>query len=94
MSIGNNLRILSHWNIKKLAYAVATFASYFWSKSTGLPSHWGYPMSLSIEPTTACNLKCPECPSGLRNFTRPTGKLDPDVLESILVDVKAYCSYI
>lgn len=31
------------------------------------------PMSLSIEPTTACNLRCPECPSGLRSFTRPTG---------------------
>ncbi len=28
-------------------------------------------MSLSVEPTTACNLRCPECPSGLRSFTRP-----------------------
>jgi radical SAM protein with 4Fe4S-binding SPASM domain len=34
------------------------------------------PFSLSIEPTTACNLGCPECPSGLKKFTRPTGKLD------------------
>ena len=31
------------------------------------------PMSLSIEPTTSCNLRCPECPSGLRSFTRKTG---------------------
>ena len=34
------------------------------------------PTSLSIEPTTSCNLRCPECPSGLRAFTRPTGMLD------------------
>jgi len=33
------------------------------------------PSSLSIEPTTSCNLRCPECPSGLRSFTRPTGML-------------------
>lgn len=33
------------------------------------------PVSISIEPTTACNLRCPECPSGLRSFTRPTGNI-------------------
>ncbi len=37
----------------------------------------GFPISLSIEPTTTCNLRCPQCPSGLRSFTRPTGNLDP-----------------
>ncbi len=35
----------------------------------------GMPVSISIEPTTACNLRCPECPSGLRSFTRPTGNI-------------------
>jgi radical SAM protein with 4Fe4S-binding SPASM domain len=34
------------------------------------------PFNVSIEPTTNCNLGCPECPSGLRSFTRPTGNLD------------------
>ena len=43
-----------------------------------------WPMSLSVEPTTACNLRCPECPSGLRSFTRPTGMLDPDRLRALL----------
>ncbi len=33
-------------------------------------------MAISIEPTTTCNLKCPQCPSGLRNFTRPIGNLE------------------
>lgn len=39
---------------------------------------WGYPVSVSFEPTTSCNLRCPECPSGLRAFTRPTGMLKKD----------------
>ena len=42
-------------------------------------------MSLSVEPTTSCNLRCPECPSGLRSFTRPTGMLDPDRLSGLLL---------
>ena len=42
------------------------------------PVQWGYPISISFEPTTSCNLRCPECPSGLRAFTRPTGMLKKD----------------
>lgn len=33
------------------------------------------PLSYSIEPTNHCNLKCPECPSGLGSLTRPLGLL-------------------
>jgi len=49
-----------------------------------LPDMTAWPMSLSVEPTTACNLRCPECPSGLRSFTRPTGMLDPNRLARLL----------
>lgn len=48
------------------------------------PIHWGSPMAVSIEPTTACNLRCPQCPSGLRQFTRPTGNLKPELNREIL----------
>lgn len=56
--------------------------------------HKGYPFSLSIEPTTACNLACPECPSGLKQFTRPTGKLDIDLHKRMLSQVKKSVFYI
>ena len=46
--------------------------------------HWGDPISLSVEPTTACNLRCPECPSGLRSFTRETGNLQLDYFRLIV----------
>ena len=42
------------------------------------------PLAVSIEPTTACNLRCPQCPSGLRQFTRPTGNLKPEFNTLIL----------
>ncbi|MFN4008092.1 MAG: radical SAM/SPASM domain-containing protein [Chitinophagaceae bacterium] len=54
------------------------WSSYQISKLTGKPIQWGQPISISFEPTTSCNLRCPECPSGLREFTRPTGMLQQD----------------
>lgn len=60
------------WNAGKV------LSSYYISKITGKPVQWGYPISISFEPTTSCNLRCPECPSGLRAFTRPTGMLQKD----------------
>jgi hypothetical protein len=55
--------------------ALKNVGSYLESKITGRTIHRGLPISISIEPTTSCNLRCPECPSGLRSFTRPTGML-------------------
>lgn len=52
------------------------------------------PFSLSIEPTTACNLGCPECPSGLKQFTRPTGKLNQDVHKNMLQQLSKHVFYI
>jgi len=68
--------------------------SYFLSKLTKKNRHRGLPLSLSIEPTTACNLGCPECPSGLKQFTRPTGKLDLKLHEVMLEQVKKSVFYI
>jgi radical SAM protein with 4Fe4S-binding SPASM domain len=59
--------------------------SYYYSRATGNPKHSGMPISIGIEPTTSCNLRCPECPSGLRSFTRPTGMLD-EALFTLLID--------
>src|ERR1022692_779240 len=60
------------WNGSKV------LSSYYISKWTKKPVQWGFPVSISFEPTTSCNLRCPECPSGLRAFTRPTGMLQKD----------------
>lgn len=36
------------------------------------------PVMLMVEPTTACQLKCPHCPTGRGELTRPTGSLTLD----------------
>lgn len=73
---------------------VLLWSSFYLSKISKRPILWGDPFSLSIEPTTACNLGCPECPSGLKQFTRPTGKLDLNLHSEILQHVKRHVFYI
>jgi radical SAM protein with 4Fe4S-binding SPASM domain len=69
--------------------AMQILGSYFYSKATGKPVHWGMPIAISFEPTTSCNLRCPECPSGLRSFTRPTGMME-EKLYKRTIDELAY----
>lgn len=70
--------------IGKLANFVKVLSSYYITQWTRKPIQWGMPFTISIEPTTACNLRCPECPSGLRAFTRPTGNLKEDFFKKTI----------
>ena len=80
--------VLKIWNISLLKI------SYLLSRVLKRPIIFGFPFTLSIEPTTACNLACPECPSGLKQFSRPTGKLDLNVHKQMLEQVKKTVFYI
>ena len=66
------------WNASKI------IGSYVISRFTGAPAISGSPIAISFEPTTSCNLRCPECPSGLRSFTRPTGMLEADLFRNVI----------
>jgi radical SAM protein with 4Fe4S-binding SPASM domain len=70
------------------------YSSFQASKRKGNAQHRGMPISISIEPTTSCNLRCPECPSGLRSFTRPTGMMKKELFESIIGQLAPTLSYL
>ncbi|MBK6390560.1 MAG: SPASM domain-containing protein [Saprospiraceae bacterium] len=78
------IRLIRHSSWLRIWNAVRVFSSYYLSKWTGKVYQWGSPISISFEPTTACNLRCPECPSGLRSFTRPTGNVRTDFFRSAI----------
>ena len=69
---------------RRLRNAAGLWTSYQRAKRTRDPRIGGLPFSISFEPTTACNLRCPECPSGLRAFTRPTGNLKQDLFARVM----------
>jgi radical SAM protein with 4Fe4S-binding SPASM domain len=76
------------WNMSKVV------SSYYYSKLVKKPVQWGLPISVSFEPTTSCNLRCPECPSGLRAFTRPTGMLKKDFFKETMDELGKDLTYL
>jgi radical SAM protein with 4Fe4S-binding SPASM domain len=71
----DTINLLLHISPGRLINLIRLFSSYYLSRITGKLEHRGNPFTVSIEPTTSCNLRCPECPSGLRKFTRATGNI-------------------
>lgn len=78
----------------RLANAVRAYRGYSLNKRYIATAQSAWPMSLSVEPTTSCNLRCPECPSGLRSFTRPTGMLEVDTLKRLLNEIGQHLVYL
>jgi radical SAM protein with 4Fe4S-binding SPASM domain len=74
----DSANLLSGLTPRRAWNAAKVLSSFYVSKWLNKPVQWGLPISISVEPTTSCNLRCPECPSGLRAFTRPTGMLQKD----------------
>ena len=75
VNINDSLNFLSKLTFRRVWNASKVYSSFYLSRLLKRPVQWGLPISISFEPTTSCNLRCPECPSGLRQFTRPTGML-------------------
>src|ERR1700752_4043488 len=69
------LNLLSKLTLPRFWNGCKVLPSFYLSKWTKTAIQWGRPIGVSVEPTTSCNLRCPECPNGLRAFTRPTGML-------------------
>ncbi|MBP7511629.1 MAG: radical SAM protein [Bacteroidia bacterium] len=76
------------WNLFKL------LCSYYLSRATKKTYVWAKPFSISIEPTTSCNLRCPQCPSGLRSFERETGMLSVATNTRIIDQLHPQLTYI
>ena len=90
----DTLNFLSNLTLRRIWNALLVFSSYYYSRWTGKPRQWGLPFTINFEPTTACNLRCPECPSGLRQFTRPTGNLKKDFFRSSIDELSHHLLYL
>ncbi len=94
VNIRDGYQLASKLTLKRINNAFRVYRSFTQSRKFGKPSISGLPISLSIEPTTACNLKCPECPSGLRSFTRPTGKIEENLFTKVIDELSDTLLYL
>src|SRR5689334_23341615 len=92
--IQDGLNFFSKASPAKLWNAFKVLHSFYWSRLTNQAKQMGLPVSISFEPTTSCNLRCPECPSGLRSFTRPTGMLEESLFKKTIDEMKNHLWYL
>ncbi len=88
------LNLLSKLTARRIWNAAKVYTSFYITKLRRKPVQWGLPFSIAIEPTTACNLRCPECPSGLRSFTRETGNLKQDFFRKTIDELHKEVFYL
>ena len=55
---------------------------------------WGYPYMLQVEPTNACNLRCPLCPTGHGSLGRPVRHLRLDEFRALVDDMERYLLFL
>ena len=76
------------WNLIKLHVG-------FWiSRILRKPVLLGDPFAVSIEPTTVCNLKCPECPTGLGTLKRSKGTMVLDTFNRVISGLSPNTFYV
>lgn len=88
------INLYKYFTFKRFFNAIKIITSFNLSKILKKPIVWGLPISYSIEPTNHCNLKCPECPSGLGALTRPLGLLKFDEFKNIINQIYSTGFYI
>jgi len=94
INVHDGYQLASKLTFKRINNAYKIYRSFRKSRKSGSPEIAGLPISLSIEPTTACNLRCPECPSGLRSFTRATGKLEQELFTKTIDELADTLMYL
>lgn len=90
----DTINLAGKLTFKRCWNGLKVFAGFYAGRLLRKPVQWGYPVSISFEPTTSCNLRCPECPSGLRAFSRPTGMLEKDFFTKTIDEIHRELLYL
>ena len=78
----DQINLASKLTPSKVLNSFKLLFSYYWSRATKKAIQWGYPASISFEPTTSCNLRCPSCRKNLIQYGEKT---QPDKYKQTLM---------
>ena len=92
--VRDSLQLTSTIKPSRIMNAWSTYWGFQKALHTKNSIHPGLPWALSIEPTTSCNLRCPQCPSGLRSFTRPTGMIEEHTYRKVIDQLDSSLLYL
>lgn len=80
-------RIIKAASLVRIRNAIQVFAALGLSKLTGKCITWGQPLVLTVEPTVRCNLRCPQCVTGMGKTSRAQLELELAVFQSLLDEI-------
>jgi radical SAM protein with 4Fe4S-binding SPASM domain len=83
-------RHLKKNTVKKTVNLSSLMISYLISRISGKMVFGGFPITLSIELTNHCNLRCPECRSGSGLLYREKGYMNMTTFDRILSDCSPF----
>lgn len=89
-----HMMMLRSLTVRRVLNYILTYLSFHLSRLFKTSIHPGLPVAISIEPTTSCNLRCPQCPSGLRSFTRATGMLEDSLFRKVVDEASHHAFYL
>lgn len=69
---------------RRIVNIARNVCSYLLSNATRRVYVWGMPVFISVEPTSYCNLRCPECACGTKELERPNGFQTIETFKSII----------
>jgi len=92
--IKDSLNMISKLTFRRFWNIIKNFVSFYLSRIIHKTVHCGMPMSIAVEPTTSCNLRCVECPAGQHKFTRQTGMLANDDFKKIIDELYKNLMYL
>lgn len=90
----DQLQLIKTFTFRRGWNFLLLFCQFLLSRILKKPIISALPYGISIEPTTSCNLRCSQCPSGLRSFHRPTGMLQNDLFKKIIDDVSLHAYWL
>lgn len=91
------MKFSSLWHILTLKRLVNLFVNRFLfllSRTVKYPIISSYPVAITVEPSSVCNLQCPECPAGKRILKRETNFMKTDDYTSIIDELAPYIFYL
>lgn len=86
--------LLPLWDNRKFINAGVNLSSYYFSRVFRKKIVWGRPFTFFLEPTTSCNLRCPECPVGMQTLRRPQGQMSFEEYRRIIDDICEHTWYL
>jgi radical SAM protein with 4Fe4S-binding SPASM domain len=78
------ISLLRTLNLRRISNLLLVESGFLLSRIFSKVVVIGKPWAASIEPTTSCNLRCTECPTGMQTLSRPKGNMSLDVFHKIL----------